>query len=303
MPMQAIAIKGLTMLYPNGRGIREISLDVQEGEIFGFLGPNGAGKSTTIRTLMGFLRPSAGEARVLGHDVVRESVAVRREVGYLPSEIALYDGLTGEQNVAFALKVRGGGGPDRARELARHLEVDLGHRVKTLSRGQRQKVAITVALAHDPRVLILDEPTTGLDPLAQEVFHALVRGEVARGKTLFMSSHILSEVEELCQRVALVRDGRIVTTDTVASLKRQRVKRVRVEFRAAVPALGDLPGVTDLKLDGRRARFTLVGALDPLLGRLATHPVVDLSVQDPSLEEVFRAFYAGVQAGGEEAGK
>lgn len=292
--MAVIEAKGLSKQYPNGRGIFQIDLSVEQGEIFGFLGPNGAGKSTTIRTLMGFLHPQSGAASILGHDVVRDGLAVRRLVGYLPSEITLYDDLTGEQQIAFSLKVRGQ--QERmaqARQLAQRLGVELNRRVRTLSRGQKQKVAIVTALAHDPQVLIMDEPTTGLDPLAQEIFHTLLREEAARGKTVFISSHILSEVEGLCDRVAIIRDGRIVTTDTVSGLKTQRMKHVRVEFGGAVPDLAGLPGVTELKQEGERVRFTLVGGLDPVLAMLSAHRVIDLTVQDPSLEEIFMAFYTG----------
>lgn len=291
--MAAIVMQNLCKQYPNGKGIHGISIAVEAGELFGFLGPNGAGKSTAIRTIMGFLTPTSGQARVLGHDVVTESLAVRRAVGYLPSDITLYDHLTGEQNIAFALKVRGR--PEqitRAHDLARRLEVDLSRRIRTLSRGQKQKVAITTALAHDPQVLIMDEPTSGLDPLAQEIFHGVLREELGQGKTIFMSSHILSEVESLCHRVAIIRDGRIITQDTVAALKKQRVKRVAVEFQGAVPTLAALNGVTELKLDGHRARFTYQGPPDQLLSVLAGQPVADITLQDPSLEEIFMAFYA-----------
>jgi ABC-2 type transport system ATP-binding protein len=293
MFMAAIVVEHLGKQYPNGKGIHGISFAVETGELFGFLGPNGAGKSTAIRTIMGFLTPTSGSASVLGHDVVRQSLAVRRAVGYLPSDITLYDYLTGEENIGFALKVRGQlQHVGRAQELARRLEVDLRQRIRTLSRGQKQKVAIVTALAHDPDVIIMDEPTTGLDPLAQEIFHSLLRAELGRGKTIFMSSHILSEVESLCRRVAIIRDGRIITQDTVAALKKQRVKRVAVEFQGAVPALTALNGVTELKLDGHRAQFTYQGPPDQLLSVLAGQPVVDITLQDPSLEEIFMAFYA-----------
>lgn len=294
MTTMAIEIRGLTKLYPNGRGIKSVDLVVKPGEIFGFLGPNGAGKSTTIRTLMGFLYPDTGSATVLGSDVVTSGLAVREQVGYLPSEMTLYEDMTGAQNIGFSLKVRGKMAMmERANRLAQRLDVDLSRRVKTLSRGQKQKVAIINALAHDPRLLIFDEPTTGLDPLAQEIFHAMLREEVGRGKTLFMSSHVLSEVEEMCDRVAIIRDGKIVTTDTVAGLKKQRVKRVHVEFKNEVPGLAQVAGVSDLFVDGQRARFTLVGNLDPLVAHLSAHPLIDLTVQDPTLEEIFKNFYAG----------
>ncbi|MGE5676332.1 MAG: ABC transporter ATP-binding protein [Mycobacterium leprae] len=291
--MQAIQIEGLTRLYRNGRGIREVNLQVEQGEIFGFLGPNGAGKTTLIRTLMGFLRPQAGKAHLLGLDAVRQSKAVRARVGYLPSDPALYDFLSGRRNLEFALAVRGIKDHSRVKLLAERLEIDLKPRLKTLSRGNKQKVAIVAALAHDPDLIILDEPTSGLDPLVQEVFADLVRQEQARGKTIFMSSHVLSEVENLCDRVAVIRDGQIVTVDEVSNLKRQRVKYVTAEFRAEAPDLSTLAGVRNLAIDGRKARFTFSGAIDPLIAELAHHAVADLTVTDPPLEEVFRAFYEG----------
>jgi ABC-2 type transport system ATP-binding protein len=294
MQETVIRLERLTKRYANGRGIADLTFAVAPGELFGYLGPNGAGKSTTIRTLLGFLTPDSGAASVAGHDIRAESVAVRAAVGYLPSDLALYDGLTGLEQIRFSLRVRGKEGElKRAMALADRLEVDLNRKIKTLSRGQKQKVAITLAMAHDPAVLIFDEPTTGLDPLAQEVLHALMREEAARGKTILFSSHILSEVEALCDRVAIIRDGRIVTVDTIQALKQQRLKRVTVEFAAAAPNLADLPGVREWKLNGRRASFAWVGAPQALLATLSTHDLVDIQIQDPSLEEVFMTFYTG----------
>ncbi|MBP2017239.1 ABC-2 type transport system ATP-binding protein [Symbiobacterium terraclitae] len=291
--MQAIQVEGLTRLYRNGRGVRNIDLAVSQGEVFGFLGPNGAGKTTLIRTLLGFLRPQAGRAHVLGLDAVAQSRSVRARVGYLPSDPALYEFLTGQQNVDFALAVRGVRDRSRVAYLADRLEVDLRRRMKTLSRGNKQKVALLIALAHDPELIILDEPTTGLDPLVQEAFASLIREEKARGKTVFMSSHVLSEVEALCDRVAIIRDGQIVAVDQVEHLKKQRVKHVAAEFRAAVPDLAATPGVRALEVHGRTVRFTFHGPIAPLVGALAGQDLVDLTVADPPLEEVFRAFYEG----------
>lgn len=291
--MQAIQVEGLTRLYRNGRGVRNIDLAVGRGEVFGFLGPNGAGKTTLIRTLLGFLRPQAGRAHILGLDALALSRAVRARVGYLPSDPALYDFLTVQQNVDFALAVRGVRDHSRVEQLADRLEVDLRRRLKSLSRGNKQKVALLIALAHDPDLIILDEPTSGLDPLVQEVFAELIREEKARGKTVFMSSHVLSEVEALCDRVGIIRDGQIVAVDQVEHLKKQRVKHVTAEFRTTAPDLSAVPGVRDLEVRDRKVRFTFHGPLDPLLGALAGTDLVDLTVADPPLEEVFRAFYEG----------
>ncbi|MDF2629455.1 MAG: transporter related [Symbiobacteriaceae bacterium] len=291
--MHAIHVENLTRLYRNGRGITGVNLQVEQGEVFGFLGPNGAGKTTLIRTMLGFMHQQSGNIHLLGLNALTQSRAIRARVGYLPSDPALYDLLTGQQNLDFALAVRGIKSRARVKELADRLEIDLKRRLKTLSRGNKQKVAIIATLAHDPDLIILDEPTSGLDPLVQEIFSSLIREEQARGKTVFMSSHVLSEVESLCDRVGVIRDGKIVTVDHVENLKKQRVKYVTVEFREKAPDLSSVPGVKDLACEGRKVRFTFHGAIDPLLGALAQGSVVDLNLSDPPLEEIFRAFYEG----------
>ncbi len=295
--MQAIQIQGLTRLYKNGRGVNNIDLAVPQGSVFGFLGPNGAGKTTLIRTVLGFLKPQAGQASVLGLDAVTRSREVRRRVGYLPSDPALYEFLSGRDNLEFALRMRGVKDRIRMQTLADRLEIDLTRRVKSLSRGNKQKVAIIAALAHDPDLIILDEPTSGLDPLVQETFLDLIRQERQRGKTVFMSSHIMSEVEAVCDQVGVIKDGRIVAFDTVANLKKQRVKYVQTEFAGEVPNLRTVAGVTDWQVEGRRARFTMNGSLDTLVAELSKGALVDLTVTDPPLEEVFRQFYEGAGGG------
>jgi ABC-2 type transport system ATP-binding protein len=291
--MQAIQVQGLTRLYKNGRGIRGVDLAVDQGSVFGFLGPNGAGKTTLIRTVLGFLKPQAGQVFILGLDALTRSREVRRKVGYLPADPALYDFLTGRENLEFALRMRGVKDRRRVQELADRLEIDLNRRLKSLSRGNKQKVAIIGALAHDPDLLILDEPTSGLDPLVQETFLQLIREEKQRGKTVFMSSHIMSEVEAVCDRVGIIRDGQIVALDTVDRLKKQRVKYVEAVFADQVPDLSTLAGVHDWRVEGRKARFTMAGSLDSLVAELAKRPLVDLTLSDPPLEEVFRRFYEG----------
>lgn len=297
--MTAIELNGLRKEYRNGRGIHGLTLQVEKGEIFGFLGPNGAGKSTTIRTILGLLTPDAGQGIVMGHDVVKDSVAVRRETGYLPSENTLFLHLTGEDNLRFALDLRGcRGNESRGRELAKLLDVDLKARLRSLSHGQRQKVAIVVALAHDPAVLILDEPTTGLDPLVQDVFYNVLKQEQANGKTIFMSSHVLSEVENLCGRVAIIRDGNLVEVNRIEALRQSRVKRLSLTFRGTPPKMDGWPGVSEVEPDGERVKFAYHGAVNQLIRALSEHDLVDLSVSDPSLEEVFLAFYGRNGKGG-----
>ena len=295
--MLAIQVEGLTRLYRNGRGIRQVDLAAAQGSVYGFLGPNGAGKTTLIRTLLGFLKPQAGQATVLGVDAIHRSREVRQQVGYLPSDPALYDFLSGRDNLEFALRMRGTSDRTRLKALADRLDVDLGRRVKALSRGNKQKVAIIAALAHDPDLVILDEPTSGLDPLMQEAFLDLIREERERGKTIFMSSHIMSEVEAVCDRVGVIKDGQMVAQDSVMNLKKQRVKYIRAEFAGVVPDLRSLPGVTDWQAAGSQVRFTLAGSLAPMLTEMAKGQVVDLTVADPPLEEVFRQFYEGAGGG------
>lgn len=297
--MLAIELQNLRKEYRNGRGIHGVTLQVEKGEIFGFLGPNGAGKTTLIRTLLGLLTPDGGKASVLGYDVVKESVMVRRITGYLPGEHALYAGLSGEENLRFSLLVRGKTSClARGRELAGRLGVDLRPKFCRLSHGQRQKVAIVLALAHDPAVLILDEPTTGLDPLVQETFYGIIREEQAAGKTIFMSSHVLSEVEALCGRVGIIRDGMLVEVDRVESLRRTRVKKICAAFRVMPPDLARWAGVSSLSVDRERVSFSYHGLIQPLLKNLAEQDVADLTINDPSLEEVFRAFYHDGGKGG-----
>lgn len=289
--MHAIQAQGLTRLYANGRGIRDVNLTVAEGEVFGFLGPNGAGKTTFIRTLMGLLKPTGGQLHALGLNAVTQSQELRKRVGFLPSDPGLYEFLTGRQNIEFALRVRGISDRSRVKQLADRLEIDLNLRLKSLSRGNKQKVAIITALAHDPDLVILDEPTSGLDPLVQDAFAELIHDERRRGKTVFMSSHVLSEVENLCHRVGVIRDGQIVTMGTVEELKKRRVKYVTCEFAGEAPDLSGLPGVSGYQAQGRRARFALSGSLDALVAALARYPLADLTLTDPPLEEVFRSFY------------
>lgn len=289
--MSAIEMINLKKEYRNGRGIHGLTLQVEKGEIFGFLGPNGAGKSTTIRSLLGLLTPDAGRASVLGYDIVSDSVAVRRETGYLSSENTLFLNMTGEENLRFSLDIRRCKGTARAREVAGILDIDLRAKLRNMSHGQRQKAAIVVALAHNPSILILDEPTTGLDPLVQDAFFALLKREQAEGKTIFMSSHVLSEVEGLCERVAIIRDGRLVEVNRIEALRQNRVKRLSVSFRGTPPDLSRWPGVSEVDVDGSRVRFAYHGQVKDLLRSLSEQDVADLTVNDPSLEEVFLAFY------------
>jgi ABC-2 type transport system ATP-binding protein len=300
--LPSVDVRSLTKLYRNGKGIREVTFSVEDGEVFGFLGPNGAGKSTAIRTMMGFMSPTSGGAAVRGFDIVKDSLEVRRCVGYLPSEVSLYRDITGIENIRFSLALRGIRDESRAWGLAERLGIDLKRPLKSLSRGQKQKVAIVAALAHDPTVAILDEPTTGLDPLMQEEFNELLRELQASGKTILMSSHILSDVENLCTRVAVIREGRIVALDSVEALRKRRRKRVQVVFAQPPVGLESLPGATEVSVVGLKASLSTQGDLGPLLAFLALNPVTDITIEDPSLEEVFMEFYESDGTSGGPAG-
>jgi ABC-2 type transport system ATP-binding protein len=285
----------LTKHYGSARGIADLSLTVAPGEVFGFLGPNGAGKTTTIRTLLDLLRPSSGSARVFGLDSRRDSLAIRARLGNLPGEFACDPRRTGREIVTLFAALRGLPGLGRAAELAERFAADLDRPVGHLSRGNRQKIGLIQALFHEPELLILDEPTGGLDPLMQEQFHEVVAEERARGTTVFLSSHDLDEVQRLCDRVAVIRDGRLIVVEDVADLERRSFRHVRVEFAEPVSAaeLRMLPGVSELEADGRRVRLSVEpGALDAVVKAIARHAVVDLELAHPSLEEIFLTYYA-----------
>jgi ABC-2 type transport system ATP-binding protein len=284
----------LTKRYGRSRGIADVSLSVGRGEVFGFLGPNGAGKTTTIRTLLDLLHPTSGSARLFGLDSHRDSLAIRARLGNLPGEFGLDPRRTGREALALLAALRGMGDLGRAAQLAERFEADHDRPLGHLSRGNRQKIGLIQALFHAPELLILDEPTGGLDPLMQEQFHELVAEERDRGATVFLSSHDLDEVERVCDRVAIIRDGRLVAIERVSDLTQRRYRHVTVEFAAPVdPAeLRALPGVRDLQADGARVRFVAEpGSLDAVVKAIARHPVVDLELAHPSLEEIFLTYY------------
>lgn len=289
-----IRTAGLTKDYGHGRGIFDLDLDVDRGEVFGFLGPNGAGKSTTIRLLMGLIGPARGTARVLGLDCRTDAVAVKRLVGYLPGELPQFGGWKGSEVVAYLAGLRGGVDPAEIRRLTERLGLDLGRTYREYSRGNKQKLALVVAFMHRPELLILDEPTSGLDPLNQQQFHELVRETVARGATVFLSSHVLSEVEQLCDRAGIVREGRLVALAPLAELRTAKERDVEVRFASAAPVerIRAVPGITVLEADGGRVRCRVRGSLAPLLAVIADAGVVDLVTREPTLEEAFLSFYS-----------
>ncbi|HTT94265.1 MAG TPA: ABC transporter ATP-binding protein [Solirubrobacterales bacterium] len=292
MGAAAIETEGLSKLYPGGHGIAAVTMTVEAGEVFGFLGPNGAGKTTTIRTLLDLIHPTAGTARLLGLDSRRDSVAIRSRVGNLPGDFGFGRETTGRRALALLARLRGAG-TGRADELATRFRADLDRPLGELSRGNRQKVGLILAAFHRPELLILDEPTGGLDPMMQEEFLALVGEERERGATVFLSSHELDEVERICDRVGMVRDGRLIAVERIADLlgRAQRRVTVRLDDEAGIEDLTRLPGVTDVEaLDGG-VSFRCGGDLDPVVKALGRHHVTDLEVSRPSLEEVFIGYY------------
>ena len=306
--MEAIVTAGLTKRYghrprpihPPGHGsageiraLEDLSIEVHEGEIFGFLGPNGAGKSTTIRLLLGFLHPSAGSGSVLGLDIVRDSVAIRQRTGYLPGGIALYDTLTGERLLDYLADLTGRQ-PTRRGELCDRLELSaatLRRLVRDYSRGMRQKIGIVQALQHDPELAILDEPTEGLDPLMQRAFYGILDDLKSAGRTIFFSSHVLSEVERVCDRVAIIRRGRLVALEDVEALLDRRKRNVEMRVLGQAPALEGVPGVSSLVVSDGRITCQLEGDVGPFLAAIRDSHVVDLTIEPAHLEEAFLELY------------
>ncbi len=301
-----IQMKGLSKVYGSGnkqtRALDRLDLTVNRGEIFGYLGPNGAGKTTTIRMLLDLIRPSAGSASIFGLDVQENSVEIHRRIGFLPGELSLWTGRTGNQIIHYIASVRGDtrGIVKHAGELAERLKLDTSKRVRDLSSGNKRKLGLVLAMMHVPDLLILDEPTGGLDPLVQQTFHEMMNEYRDKGKTVFLSSHVLSEVQAICDRVGILRDGDLKAVESVERLTNVEFHWVEVQFRDQVPVevpqqLGGLPTVSQLSTNGNRLRLRLVGDIDPLLRVVSSGYVEMLHVEEPSLEEIFLAFYSGAE--------
>jgi ABC-2 type transport system ATP-binding protein len=298
----AIQTSKLTKYYGSERGVTDLDLEVRAGEVFGFLGPNGAGKTTTIRVLLDLIRPSSGTARVLGRDAQRDGVELRRSVGYVPGELALYGHLTGAENLRFLAALRHGVDWKIVDTLAERLTCDLARKVRELSTGNKRKVALIQAFMHRPGLLILDEPTSGLDPLVQHEFYGMLDEVRAEGRAVFLSSHMLPEMQRVCDRVAFVRDGRLLAVEDVAAIAGKAVHEIEITFADAdVPAgqrFAALPGVSDLAVEGATLRFRLSGPFDPILKEAAAHTVLSLTSREPDLEDVFLAYYGTTGSGG-----
>ncbi|MFN8052645.1 MAG: ABC transporter ATP-binding protein [Acidimicrobiales bacterium] len=298
MAATAVRLDRVTKQYRGGGGVSDLTLEVRRGEVFGFLGPNGAGKTTTIRMLLDLIRPDSGTVEVLGEDVATAGAGLRRRIGYLPGDLQLYERLTAAQILTHLAHLRGGVDPARIEALAERFGLDLHRPTKTLSRGNRQKVGIVQALMADPELLVLDEPTSGLDPLVQAEFHRALREARSAGATIFLSSHTLSEVDRVADRVGMIRDGGIAAVDDVAALRARAVHRIEIRTGGPfpAPALADLPGARNVTIDGDTARLEFSGAIAPLLRTIASLDVVDLAIHEPDLEDIFLDLYRGADA-------
>jgi ABC-2 type transport system ATP-binding protein len=288
-----IRTEQLTKSYGAHRGIIEVDLEVAQGEVFGFLGPNGAGKTTTIRILLDLIRPTNGRAFVFDIESTADPVAIHRRIGYVPGEFALYDRLTGAQTMEYFGNLRGGVDLAYRASLIERFDVDPSRRFKEYSKGNKQKIGLIIALQHRPELLILDEPTSGLDPLIQQSFYTLVREAKDEGRTVFLSSHILSEVERTCDRVGIIRDGRLVKVDRTDALRDLAHHQVELRFAdgAPVEAFSGLPGVSDVVVDDHTLRMRVSGPITPVVQAAARYELLDFVSREPTLEETFLAQY------------
>ena len=292
--MSIIKTEGLTKYYGKARGIIDLNLQVEEGEFFGFIGPNGAGKSTTIRTLLGLIQPSSGHGEIFGRDITKEKNEILKNVGYMPSEAMFYTGMRVREVLKLSADMRKQNCSRQAEELCSRLLLDTEKKVEELSFGNRKKVSIVCALQHDPKLLILDEPTSGLDPLMQKEFFDILQERNKKGTTVFLSSHVLSEIQRNCKRAAIVREGRIIACDSVEALIKTKAKRVTVHGAFDPKAL---KGVRDMRKTKESVSFLYAGEMENLLQALLVAHAADLTISEPDLEEIFMHYY---EDGGDE---
>ncbi|MDF2514671.1 MAG: transporter related [Herbinix sp.] len=291
--MSMIEINGLTKDYGNHKGIFNLSFQVKEGEVFGYLGPNGAGKTTTIRHLMGFLTSDKGDATILGKDCRTDTAAIMKDLGYLPAEMAFFDGMNGIDFLKFMGEMRGLTNTAYRDQLIEKFELDTKGRIRKMSKGMKQKLGIICAFMHDPKVLILDEPTSGLDPLMQRNFADLILEEKAKGKTILMSSHSFEEIERTCDRVGIIRQGELVATEDIHNLKEKRRKTYLVTFDtpASAAAFAQKDGYDKITLSGAVAKVSILGNVSHFVQEIGNYKILDLDTENSSLEDVFMQYY------------
>ena len=288
--MEIIEVDHLTKYYGKSRGIKELSFSVEEGELFGFIGPNGAGKSTTIRLLLSLIHPTSGSARVFGKDVTKEGPDIRKQVGYLPSEVFYYDDMRVIDLLKYSVSFYDGDSTARMAYLSDLMGLELNRRIRDLSYGNKKKVGIVQGLLHSPKLLLLDEPTSGLDPLMQHKFFDLIREENKRGVTVFFSSHILGEVQRLCQRVAIIREGSLVELANISSLQKNNYKKIQISIEQSIDLSG-LAGVANIQNEDGTTQFFYRDDINLLLRHLNSLEIVDLNIEEPTLEEIFMHYY------------
>ena len=296
MTQPAIETIGLTKHYGEVRALQDLDLEVRRGEVFGFLGPNGAGKTTMIRTILDLIRPTAGTARIVGLDSRQDAVAIRDHIGYLPSALSMYENLTGGDMINYFANLRGGVDESHVHQLAERLDADLSRKIGDYSSGTLQKVGLILAFMSKPQVIIMDEPSTGLDPLVQREFQTMMREVAADGRTVFLSSHTLSEVQRVADRVGIIREGRLIDVETVDDLRSKAVRRVELVFAEPVEAaiFEAVPGVRDVEVADRHAVMSFDGSMDGLLAASMDHyNLVDINTQEADLEEIFLEYYRG----------
>jgi ABC-2 type transport system ATP-binding protein len=290
--MNVIEIKRLTKYYGKSRGIIDVSFDVEQGEIFGFIGPNGAGKSTAIRTLLSLIYPTSGSATIFGKDCIRFAPEIAKEVGYLPSEVFYYDKMKVIDLLKYSASFYKKDCSKRIEELALIMDLDLKKRIEDLSFGNKKKVGIVQSLLHEPKLLILDEPTSGLDPLMQQKFFDLLLEENKKGATIFLSSHVLSEVQRLCSRVAIIKEGKIIKLEKMSDLTEDNYKKIRIETREEIGKdYFVLGGVSNLEVAGKKASFLFKGNINVILKKLSDVEILNIWIEEPSLEEIFMHYY------------
>ena len=290
--MNVIEIKNLTKMYGKARGVENVSFNVEEGEIFGFIGPNGAGKSTTIRTLLSLIYPTSGSATIFGKDIITAAPEIKKDIGYLPSEVFYYDNMKVMDLLKYSASFYKKDCTKRIKELADIMELDLTKKIDDLSLGNKKKVGIVQGLLHEPKLIILDEPTSGLDPLMQQKFFDLLEKENKKGATILFSSHILSEVQRLCDRVAIIKDGRIVTVEKISTLKENTYKKFKIESNSKIDkSLFNIEGVNQIEQDGNTISFLFRGNLNLIMKKIAGIDVSNLWVEEPDLEEIFMHYY------------
>jgi ABC-2 type transport system ATP-binding protein len=289
--MGVIEVSHLTKYYGKARGIVDVSFQMDEGEIFGFIGPNGAGKSTTIRLLLSLIRPTSGSATIFGKDCIKYGPELRRDIGYLPSEVFYYERMKVIDLLKYSASFYDQDCTQRMHELAELMELEMNRRIEDLSYGNRKKVGIVQGLLHQPKLLFLDEPTAGLDPLMQRKFFDLIREENRRGVTVFFSSHILGEVQRMCSRVGIIREGRIIEIADIRTLQQNNYKKVRVVGNGLDAAYFDIPGVTHLEHNNGAVRFFYKGDINAVMRKIGETTVSDVTIEEPTLEEIFMHYY------------